>query len=105
MLRFPAESQLPQKGTVAVYPHIDVLDISRQRVVFFRDLISSGLTGIALNIVLVFNTVLLRLVATRTTMETSLGATARLKTVEETTNSEYKPGEGFMPDLAVSRLC
>jgi hypothetical protein len=76
-----------------MYPHIDVLDISRQRVVFFRDLTTSGLTRIVLNIVLVFNTVLLRLVATRTTMETSLEATGRLKIVEETTISEYKPGE------------
>jgi hypothetical protein len=94
VLRFPANS----KKAIAGYLHINVLDISRQRVVFFRHSTTSGRNGIALNIVVVFSTVLLRPVATWTTMEIPLGVIARLKTVEETTISEYKPGEDFMPD-------
>jgi ATP-binding cassette subfamily C (CFTR/MRP) protein 1 len=66
--------------------------------VFFRGSTTGGQIGIALNIVLVFNSVLLRLVATWTRMETSLGAIARLKMLEETTICEDKPGEDFMPD-------
>jgi ATP-binding cassette subfamily C (CFTR/MRP) protein 1 len=66
--------------------------------VLFRGSTTGGQIGIALNVVLVFNAVLLRLVATWTQMETSLGAIARLKGLEETTFPEDKPGEDFMPN-------
>lgn len=56
--------------------------------VMFRDHISGAQVGIALNIMLVANTTLLRLVGNWTTLETSLGAIARLKSLEETTPFE-----------------
>lgn len=52
--------------------------------VTFREQISGAQVGIALNIMLVANTTLLRLVGNWTTLETSLGAIARLKGLETT---------------------
>lgn len=66
--------------------------------IFFKGSTTGGQIGIALNVVLVFNAALLRLVETWTHMETSLGAISRLKTLEETTIPEDKPGEDFVPD-------
>jgi ATP-binding cassette subfamily C (CFTR/MRP) protein 1 len=62
-----------------------------------RGITTGGEIGIALNVILVFNTVLLRLIETWTQMETSLGAIARLKNLEATTVSEDKPGENCLP--------
>ncbi|KAI0129811.1 putative ABC transporter [Xylariales sp. AK1849] len=56
--------------------------------VAFRDRVSGSQVGIALNIMLVANTTLLKLVESWTTLETSLGAIARLKTLETMTPME-----------------
>ncbi|KAF7162579.1 hypothetical protein CNMCM5623_007825 [Aspergillus felis] len=56
--------------------------------VAFRGRVSGGQVGIALNIMLVANSTLLKLVENWTTLETSLGAIARLETLEETTAVE-----------------
>lgn len=64
--------------------------------VIFRDRIEGGEVGMALNIMLVANTTLLRLVENWTELEISLGAVARLKTLEKTTPSESK-SEVFEP--------
>jgi ATP-binding cassette subfamily C (CFTR/MRP) protein 1 len=47
----------------------------------FRSTTSSGQIGIALNVVLIFNAVLLRLIETWTLLETSFGGIARLGTL------------------------
>jgi len=60
--------------------------------VAFRGHISGAQVGIALSIMLVANTTLLKLVESWTTLEISLGAIARLKTLEKMT-----PHEGGMP--------
>jgi ATP-binding cassette subfamily C (CFTR/MRP) protein 1 len=65
--------------------------------VFFRGRISGGQVGIALNIMLVANTTLLRLVENWTMLEISLGAVARLKTLEKMTPAEGGKGEDFEP--------
>ncbi len=59
--------------------------------VALRGQISGGQVGVALNIMLVANTTLLRLVESWTTLEVSLGAIARLKALESTTPSEADP--------------
>lgn len=64
--------------------------------VFFLVSITGGQIGIALNVVLVFNAALLRLVETWSHMETSLGAISHLKNLEETTLPEDKPREDFI---------
>ncbi|TVY43016.1 ABC transporter [Lachnellula occidentalis] len=56
--------------------------------VAFRERISGGQVGIALNIMLVANSTLLKLVENWTTLEISLGAIARLKVLESMTPSE-----------------
>ena len=61
---------------------------------------SAGLLGIALNNVLGFNQSLSDLVTSWTSLETSLGAIARVKTFTETTPSENKPGEDHGPPEA-----
>lgn len=64
--------------------------------VAMRGHITGAQVGIALNIMLVANTTLLKLVENWNTLETSLGAIARLKTLEETTSVEggatWSPG-------------
>ncbi|KAL2198120.1 hypothetical protein P885DRAFT_68308 [Corynascus similis CBS 632.67] len=55
-----------------------------------RGRISSGQVGVALNLMLVANTTLLRLVESWTKLEVSMGAIARLEALEETTPSELK---------------
>jgi ATP-binding cassette subfamily C (CFTR/MRP) protein 1 len=59
---------------------------------------TGGQIGIALNVVLGFNSVLLRLVETWTDLETSLGAIARLKNFEIDTISEDQLRESSEPD-------
>lgn len=56
--------------------------------VAYRDRVSGAQVGIALNIMLVANTTLLKLVENWTTLEISLGAIARLKTLEQRTPIE-----------------
>ncbi|KAL2070753.1 hypothetical protein VTL71DRAFT_13779 [Oculimacula yallundae] len=56
--------------------------------VLFRDQISGAKVGIALNVMLVANTTLLKLVESWTSLEISLGAVARLKTLEDMTPTE-----------------
>jgi ABC-type multidrug transport system fused ATPase/permease subunit len=65
--------------------------------VMFREYISGAQVGIALNIMLVANTTLLRLVQNWTTLETSLGAIARLKSLEEMTPFEGGRVESLEP--------
>ncbi|AEO64833.1 uncharacterized protein THITE_2142635 [Thermothielavioides terrestris NRRL 8126] len=56
--------------------------------VTFRGQISGGQVGVALNIMLVANTTLLRLVESWTNLEVCLGAVARLRALETVTPSE-----------------
>lgn len=63
-----------------------------------RNTTSGGQIGIALNVILVFNTTLLRLAESYTQMETALGAISRLKNFEEQTIPEDKPGEDHIPN-------
>lgn len=65
--------------------------------VAYRGRISGAQVGIALNIMLVANTTLLKLVENWTTLETSLGAIARLKTLEETTTPEGDSSQTLNP--------
>jgi ATP-binding cassette subfamily C (CFTR/MRP) protein 1 len=58
---------------------------------------SAGLLGIAMNNLLSFNASLTQLVTFWTTLETSLGAIARVKTFAESTESEERPEETFTP--------
>lgn len=62
-----------------------------------RSTTSAGLIGIALNNMLGFNKSLSSLVTSWTSLETSLGAIARVKTFAETTPSENLPGENVQP--------
>ncbi|KAH8803106.1 putative ABC transporter [Xylogone sp. PMI_703] len=63
--------------------------------VAWRGNISGGQVGVALNIMLVANTTLLRLVESWTNIEVSLGAISRLRLLEQKTPSENKLGESF----------
>ncbi|TRX93894.1 hypothetical protein FHL15_005276 [Xylaria flabelliformis] len=63
----------------------------------FRGHVSGAQVGIALNIMLVANTTLLRLVENWTLLETSLGAIARLRTLENTTPVEGGKGASLDP--------
>lgn len=65
--------------------------------VVFRGSISGGQVGIALNIMLVANITLLRVVENWTALEISLGSIARLKALERMTPPEGKPDESFKP--------
>lgn len=55
---------------------------------FYTTADSSADVGIALNMVLVTNTTLLRLIESWTTFEVSVGAAARLKELEECVSNE-----------------
>ncbi|KAF3061093.1 Multidrug resistance-associated protein 1 [Daldinia childiae] len=65
--------------------------------VTLRTTTSGGQVGVALNIVLVANTTLLRLVESWTNLEISLGAIARIKTLEEEVPPENQPSETTIP--------
>jgi ATP-binding cassette subfamily C (CFTR/MRP) protein 1 len=60
--------------------------------IVYRSHVSGAQVGIALNIMLVANTTLLKLVESWTTLEISLGAIARLKTLEKMT--PFEDGDG-----------
>ncbi|KAI1780180.1 ABC transporter [Hypoxylon cercidicola] len=65
--------------------------------VILKDTTSGGQVGVALNMVLVANATLLRLVESWTNLEISLGAIARIKDLEGEVLSEVKPTETFLP--------
>ncbi|KAI1820889.1 putative ABC transporter [Xylaria intraflava] len=65
--------------------------------VTLRGTVSGAQIGIALNIMLVANTTLLKLVESWTTLETSLGAIARLKSLEISTPSEDEKAGSLEP--------
>ncbi|KAI1805949.1 P-loop containing nucleoside triphosphate hydrolase protein [Daldinia bambusicola] len=65
--------------------------------VVLRDTTSGGQVGVALNIVLVANTTLLKLVESWTNLEISLGAIARIKKLEEEVLPEDQPSETDTP--------
>ncbi|KAI1179905.1 putative ABC transporter [Nemania sp. FL0916] len=74
--------------------------------VALRGHVSGAQVGMALNIMLVTNTTLLKLVENWTTLETSLGAIARLKTLEMMTPREGGDAQGLDPaDNWPSRGC
>lgn len=62
-----------------------------------RGTTSGAQIGVALNLILVTNTSLLRLVETYTTLEISLGAVARLKSAIQGTPQEDRPCEDLVP--------
>ncbi|KAH7134057.1 P-loop containing nucleoside triphosphate hydrolase protein [Dactylonectria macrodidyma] len=79
-------------GTIAV----GLIGIAVARV----DSTTGGDMGVALNVILVTNTTLVRLVESWTSMEISLGAIARLKSTELSTPQEDQPWEKDIPDPA-----
>ncbi|KAK2734190.1 hypothetical protein FQN57_001844 [Myotisia sp. PD_48] len=64
---------------------------------FLRHTSSPELLGVALTTVLLFNETLSKLIAAWTSLETSLGAIARVKAFAETTPVERKAGEEIIP--------
>lgn len=71
--------------------------------VLYQSSSSGAEIGISLNIILVTNTTLLRLVDFWTTLEISLGAVARLKTLESETPQELDEIKTVEPDDAWPR--
>ncbi|XDG06968.1 hypothetical protein ABKA04_006583 [Annulohypoxylon sp. FPYF3050] len=65
--------------------------------VVLRNTTSGGSVGMALNIVLIANTTLLRLIQTWTNLEISLGAIARIKGLEDEVSPEDQPSETSVP--------
>jgi ABC-type multidrug transport system fused ATPase/permease subunit len=63
----------------------------------WRSQTSAANIGVSLNLILVANTTLVRLVESFAQLEVSLGAIARLKDVETQTPSEDKPWEDQIP--------
>ncbi|KAI1383398.1 ABC transporter [Hypoxylon trugodes] len=61
--------------------------------VALRNTTTGGQVGVALNIVLIANTTLLRLVESWTDLEISLGAVSRIKSLEEEVHGEDLPSE------------
>jgi len=65
----------------------------------WRDSVSGGQVGVALNIMLVANQTVLKLVQGWTNLEVSLGAISRLKILEQNTPQEKETKERFVaPD-------
>lgn len=65
--------------------------------VALRGQISGGQVGVALNLMLVANTTLLRLIESWTNLEVSLGAVARLQVLDTTTPSEVDENAALEP--------
>ena len=65
--------------------------------VALRGQLNGGQVGVALNIMLVANTTLLRLIESWTNLEVSLGAIARLQALDTTTPSELDKNAIFNP--------
>ena len=66
--------------------------------VLLKDSTTGSEIGMALNVVLVANTTLLRLVESWTNLEISLGAIARLKSLESQTPNEDASDQTEAPD-------
>ena len=64
----------------------------------YRDTTTGGEVGVALNMILVANATLLRLVETWTSMEISLGAIARINGLERDTPREDEDHGGYVPE-------
>ncbi|KAL4967241.1 P-loop containing nucleoside triphosphate hydrolase protein, partial [Aspergillus stella-maris] len=71
-------------------------------VVFLRDKFEAGDVGVALIMVMTFNTTLMQLIKYWTMTETSIGAVARVKNYVATTESEEKDDPSSSPDLPPS---
>lgn len=65
--------------------------------VALRGQVSGGQVGVALNIMLVANTTVLKMVVSWTDLEVSLGAISRLRMLERSTPPETGPAEDFVP--------
>ncbi|KAJ5689613.1 hypothetical protein N7462_004005 [Penicillium macrosclerotiorum] len=63
----------------------------------FRETATGASIGIALNMIIAANTTLLRLVENWTTLETSLGSVARLRSVDQDTPSEKRDWDSLEP--------
>ncbi|KAJ5615007.1 hypothetical protein N7537_000121 [Penicillium hordei] len=67
--------------------------------VLYRNTTTGSDLGVALNLLIVANTTLLRLVQTWTSLETSLGSISRLKSIQDCVPSEDDVGGTIDPDL------
>ncbi|KAF5122543.1 ABC transporter gloK [Metarhizium anisopliae] len=67
---------------------------------FLRSTTTGAAVGIALNIILVTNTTIVRLVESWADFEVSLGAIERLKTLDEEIQKEDRPGEDNIPETS-----
>lgn len=67
--------------------------------VLYRNTTTGADLGVALNLLIVANTTLLRLVQSWTSLETSLGSIARLKSIQDCVPSEDDIGGILDPDL------
>lgn len=65
--------------------------------VVFRSSTTGGQIGVALNVVMLISLTLIRLLEQWTQLETSLGAVARIKSLEDTLLPEDKAGETVEP--------
>jgi ATP-binding cassette subfamily C (CFTR/MRP) protein 1 len=65
--------------------------------VVMRGSTTGGQIGVALNLILVANSTLLKLVESWATLEISLGAIARIKSLQTETPKEDKPSEIVLP--------
>jgi ATP-binding cassette subfamily C (CFTR/MRP) protein 1 len=63
----------------------------------FKASMTGGQIGMALNVILVISSTLVRLLESWTQLETSIGAISRIKTLEETLLPEDKESEGSEP--------
>ncbi|KJK75094.1 hypothetical protein H634G_09729 [Metarhizium anisopliae BRIP 53293] len=67
---------------------------------FLRSTTTGAAVGVALNIILVTNTTIVRLVESWADFEVSLGAIERLKTLDEGIRKEDRPGEDNIPETS-----
>ena len=67
--------------------------------ILYRNTTTGADLGVALNLLIVANTTLLRLIQSWTTLETSLGSIARLKSIQDSVPSEDDVGGILDPDL------
>lgn len=67
--------------------------------VLYRNTTTGADLGVALNLLIVANTTLLRLVQSWTSLETSLGSISRLKSIQDCVPSENGVGGTLDPDL------
>lgn len=67
--------------------------------VAFKSATSPGAIGIAMNVILSISSTLVYLMQPQASFETSLGAIARIKALDDTLASEDKEGEDFEPSI------